>query len=70
MASMKAAHACLKDYENANTPALLGEDRRDGETVFDPNTGWTSGTQSGNATRMSYRVVPSPPRLSGGSLQE
>ena len=33
----KAAHAHLKGLENADTPALLGEDRRDGEALFDPN---------------------------------
>ena len=37
VASKKAAHAFLKGLETFNTPALLGEDRRDGETLFDLN---------------------------------
>ena len=36
MAPKKAAHACLKWSESSNTPSTLGEDRRDGETLFDP----------------------------------
>ena len=37
MGSKKAAHAYLKGLETANKPALLREDRRDGETLFDPD---------------------------------
>ena len=37
MGSKKVAHAYLKVSETINTPAMLGEDRRDGETLFDPN---------------------------------
>ena len=36
MVSKKAAHACLKGSEAVNTPAMLEEGRRDGETLFDP----------------------------------
>ena len=35
MGSKKAAHAYLKGSETTNTPALLGKDRRDCETLFD-----------------------------------
>ena len=37
MGSKKAAHAYLKGSETVNTPAMLGEDRRNGESLFDPN---------------------------------
>ena len=58
MGSKKAAHAHLKLSETINTPAMLGEDRRDGETLFDTQC---TGVQLrvgewenfGNATRPS-----------------
>ena len=37
MGSKKAAHAHLKGPETVNAPAMLGEDRRSGESLFDPN---------------------------------
>ena len=37
MGSKKAALPYLKGLETLNTPALLGGDRRDGETLFDPD---------------------------------
>ena len=37
MGSKKALHAYLKGLETFNTSALLGEDRRRGESLFDPN---------------------------------
>ena len=37
MSSKKAAHAYLKGSEAVHTLAMLGEDRRDGETLFDHN---------------------------------
>ena len=75
MGAKKAAHAYLKVSETINTPAMLGEDRRDGETPFVPQCIGASvqliGPKFGNAARPSYlvcikpftRVGPKPRRL-------
>ena len=54
LGSKKAAHAYLKGSKTVNTPALLGEDRRDGETLFDPNASvqlWADEWEQDLATR-------------------
>ena len=66
MGSKKAALAHLKGLETLNTPALLGEDRRDGEKLFDfdASVQLRADENYRDCTKPSTPVAPKPQRLS------
>ena len=73
MGFKRAAHAHLKGLENFSTPAVLGEDRRDGRTLVDPNASVRMRADEWGqyvATRQGWvtAVVPGPSTLVGRKL--